>query len=291
MGSRYGGLKQMDPMGPSGETVLDYSIYDAIKAGFSKVVFIIRDDFADEFKEQVGGRFSQRIETDYAYQRLENLPNGYQLPAGREKPWGTTHAILAAESIINEPFAVINADDFYGADAFQKMANQLTNLAPSSNKLQTSMVGYLLQKTLSDHGDVNRGICRVADGLLEYVEEHEKIIRDDDGVVRGFNQQGEKVELDENSIASMNFWGFEPDIFDHLNEHFTNFLEARGSEMKSESYIPTAMDELIRNGKADCQVLETTAEWFGVTYQQDKPKAVASINQYIKQGIYPSKLS
>lgn len=289
MGSRYGGLKQMDAMGPNGETVLDYSVFDAIRAGFGKVVFIIRKDFEAEFKEKIGSRFEDKIAIDYAFQDLNDLPEGFSLPEGRTKPWGTTHAMLAARDVINEPFAVVNADDFYGADSFNQISKYLET-SEDGEKFNYSMVGYPLRNTLSDHGDVNRGICRVENGLLNYVEEHEKIKRDEDGQVRGFNQAGEKVDLDENAYASMNFWGFTPSIFDALNAAFVEFLKERGTEMKSECYIPTVVDQLISSGKADAKVLDTTSSWFGVTYPDDKPKCVESIRQLIDSGAYPSSL-
>lgn len=291
MGSRYGGLKQMDPMGPNGETVLDYSVYDAIRAGFGRVVFIIREDFATDFKEQVGAKFADKIEVDYAYQDLNDLPAGFSLPEGRTKPWGTTHAILAARNIMSTPFAVINADDFYGSDSFQQITSYFDETAKSSDGIDHyCMVGYKLANTLSDHGNVNRGICSDVDGFLKDVEEHLDIEVESDGICRGENLAGERVTLSTDCIASMNFWGFPPSIMIDLEEHFTAFLKERGEEMKSECYIPTVVDEMLKSGKADCNILETSSSWFGVTYPQDKEMVVSSINKLIDQGDYPSQL-
>ncbi len=291
MGSRYGGLKQMDPMGPNGETVLDYSVYDAIRAGFDRVIFIIREDFADIFKEQVGAKFKDKIKVDYAFQDLNDLPEGFSLPEGRVKPWGTTHAILAARDLLTSNFAVINADDFYGADSFVQIAKYFAETQDTSDdKEHYCMVGYKLANTLSDHGSVNRGICRDENGLLKGVEECTEIQIEEDGVCRGENLAGERVEISTDAIASMNFWGFTPSIIAHLQSHFTEFLKQRGEEMKSECYIPTVVDELIENGTADCRILETSSSWFGVTYPDDKAAVVASIKKLVDNGEYPANL-
>lgn len=291
MGSRYGGLKQLDPMGPNGEVVLDYSVYDAIRAGFGKVVFIIRKDFADIFKEKVGSRFEGKIEVDYAYQSLDDLPEGFTIPEGREKPWGTTHALRAARNVVNEPFAVVNADDFYGSDAFKRAADFLVKTQDSADMAHYGMVGYSLDRTLSDHGDVNRGICKVQEGLLVSVEEYVKIERESDGVVRGDNLKGERLPVDAKGLVSMNFWLFGSSFMNLLEEYFIEFLTEHGKELKSECYIPTVVDALIAKNKADCAVLETTSSWFGVTYPDDKPAVVASINKLIESGEYPGKLN
>jgi len=290
MGSRYGGLKQMDPMGPNGETVLDYSVYDAIKAGFDRVIFIIRKDFEDAFKNEIGAKFADKIKVQYVFQDLNDLPEGYSLPEGRVKPWGTTHAILAAREVINSHFAVINADDFYGADSFKQISSYFSKTAEATDKEHYCMVGYKLSNTLSDHGDVNRGICKDTDGFLNAVEEHTEIQIDADGVCRGNNLLGERVELSKSAIASMNFWGFSVSIMDHLQSHFVNFLKQRGTEMKSECYIPTVVDELLAADKADCNILETSSSWFGVTYPQDKDACVASIQKLVENGEYPANL-
>jgi len=291
MGSRYGGLKQIDPMGPNGETVLDYSVFDAIRAGFGRVVFIIREDFAEAFQHGIGSRFAGRIQVDYAFQHLDDLPAGFTVPAGRSKPWGTTHAVRAARALVNEPFAVINADDFYGRDAYQRAATFLTQPAATAGKAHYAMIGYPLVNTLSDHGDVNRGICTTdANGLLSSVEEYVKIQRDDDGVVRGIALDTTRKTIAESGPVSMNFWAFTHSFFAQLEDGFTRFLQAHGQAEKSEYYIPTIVDELIRSNKADCAVIPTTSHWFGVTYPDDKPHVVASIQQLIADGEYPERL-
>ena len=292
MGSRYGGLKQMDPMGPDGETVLDYSVYDAIRAGFKRVVFIIREDFAQAFREGVGARFKGKIEVDYAFQKLDDLPDGFSVPEGREKPWGTTHAIRAARNAVSGPFAVINADDFYGADAYQRIAAYFRESNDSDDSMSHyCMVGYHINKTLSDHGDVNRGICSENDGLLSEVEEVTEIKRERDGKIYGNQLDGTRIEIGEHALASMNFWGFNLEFFAQLEEHFIQFLKQSGNELKSECYIPTLVDDLISQKKADCRLLETTSSWFGVTYPDDKPHVVNAIKQLVDQGTYPSPLS
>lgn len=292
MGSRYGGLKQMDPMGPNGETVLDYSVYDAIRAGFGKVIFIIREDFAEAFRQGVGSRFAGRIEVDYAFQKLDDLPDGFKVPEGRTKPWGTAHAVRAARHLVDGPFAVINADDFYGSDAYVRAASFLASPRPEAERAHYAMVGYPLVNTLSDHGDVNRGICTCDDnGLLSTVEEYVKIEREADGVVRGNSLDGTRREVCETSPVSMNFWAFSRCFIDHLETEFGHFIKHFGHMEKSENYIPTVVDALIRAGKADCSVLETTSHWFGVTYPEDKPHVVASIQRLIASGEYPENLA
>jgi hypothetical protein len=289
MGSRYGGLKQMDPMGPNGETVLDYSVFDALRAGFGRVVFIIRRDFEDAFRAGIGHRFAGIIDVDYAFQSLNDLPGGFTPPEGREKPWGTTHAVWCARDLVDGPFAVINADDFYGRDAYLRMADYFRHADASPGRYV--MIGYPLENTLSEHGSVNRGICRSNPaGLLEEVEEIINISRDDDGVVRGSNEAGDRVVVPAGSPVSMNFWGFTPDFFPAAEQGLRDFLARRGGEMKSEYYIPAAVDAMIRSGTAVCRVLDTTAQWFGVTYPQDKPHVVASIASLVAAGEYPARL-
>lgn len=291
MGSRYGGLKQMDPMGPNGETVLDYSVYDAIQAGFGRVVFIIREDFAEAFKTGVGSRFADRIQVDYAFQNLDDLPHGFTVPEGRSKPWGTAHAVRSARNLVKESFAVINADDFYGSDAYIRAAEFLASPRSETDKAHYAMIGYPLVNTLSDHGDVNRGICTRTDkGLLSSVEEYVEIEREADGVVRGTSLDGSRRQVCENSPVSMNFWAFTHCFFKHLESEFTAFMNTSGTMEKSESYIPTVVDALIRRCEADCSVLSTTSHWFGVTYPDDKPHVVASIMKLIASGDYPSPL-
>ena len=291
MGSRYGGLKQMDPMGPQGETVLDYSVFDAIRAGFGKVVFVIREDFADAFRETVGARFAGRIEVAYAFQKMDDLPQGFSIPEGRQKPWGTAHAVRAARHEITGPFAVVNADDFYGSDAYAVIADWFATHQGNDGKEHYAMVGYPLKNTLSEHGTVNRGICETDDeGLLTDVEEVVEIARGEDGVARGKSISGETREIGDDSPVSMNFWGFTPSFLDQLETHFVQFLRDKGSELKSECYIPTVVDDLINKGSADCIVLQTTANWFGVTYPDDKPHVVSSIVALVENGDYPSPL-
>lgn len=291
MGSRYGGLKQMDPMGPNGETVLDYSVFDAIRAGFGRVVFIIREDFADAFKDSVGSRFADKIDVDYVFQKLDDLPEGHSIPEGRVKPWGTAHAIRAARHAVTEPFAVVNADDFYGHDAYVRAADFFKGL-PDGDQASMAMVGYPLENTLSDHGHVNRGICQTdSAGNLSNVEEYLNIERESDGIVRGNALDGSRREIPDGTPVSMNFWAFGPAFFGQLEEAFTRFLAESGTELKSECYIPTVVDHLIHGGNAHCTVLKTTSPWFGVTYPDDKPFVVASIRKLIDAGEYPEKLS
>jgi NDP-sugar pyrophosphorylase family protein len=290
MGSRYGGLKQMDPMGPHGETVLDYSVFDAIRSGFGRVVFIIREDFAEAFKQAVGARFADRIQVDYVFQKLSDMPAGFSVPEGREKPWGTAHAVRAARDAVKEPFAVINADDFYGRDAYARAAEFL--IKEANNPDAMAMVGYPLENTLSDYGTVNRGICKLdASGALAEVEEYVNIGSEDDGHVRGVGLNGERRVIPTDSPVSMNFWAFNPVFFAQLEEAFVKFMTEYGTQPKSECYIPTVVDQLIRQGKARCSVLQTTGSWFGVTYPDDKAFVVESIQKAIAAGEYPEKLS
>ncbi|MEJ6720006.1 MAG: NTP transferase domain-containing protein [Akkermansiaceae bacterium] len=290
MGSRYGGLKQMDPMGPNGETVLDYSVFDAIRAGFSKVIFVIREDFAEAFQTTVGAKFSGKIEVAYAYQKLNDLPAGYAVPEGRQKPWGTSHAILAARDEIDRSFAVINADDFYGADAYQQAASFLTSNPPQDDKAHFALVGYQIVNTLSDHGAVNRGICQTKNGLLKGVEEVIEISRKDTEQIEGRGLDGNACLVDEEVVVSMNLWAFPVSFLTELMDHFSNFLAEHGTEEKSECYIPSVVDDLVNRDLADCHVLETSSSWFGVTYPADKPHVVESIKALIDSGQYPSPL-
>ena len=292
MGSRYGSLKQMDPMGPHGETVLDYSVFDAIRAGFGRVVFIIRKDFEEAFRQGVGSRFADRIQVDYAFQSLDDLPEGFSVPEGRSKPWGTAHAVRAARELVKEPFAVINADDFYGQDAYRRAASFLTNPPAVNGVSHYAMVGYPLENTLSDHGHVNRGICsHDAEDHLTNVEEYLDIHREEDGVVRGQALDGTRKPITSGTPVSMNFWAFTPDFFQQLETEFLKFLSDQGNGGKTECYIPTVVDNLIQSGSADCRVLETTSHWFGVTYPDDKPHVVASIAALTEAGEYPSPLA
>ncbi|MFN0078276.1 MAG: NDP-sugar synthase [Prosthecobacter sp.] len=290
MGSRYGGLKQLDAMGPSGEVVLDYSVFDAIRAGFGKVVFVIRRDFEELFRTQIGSKFEGRIAVDYAFQDLNDLPAGFSVPEGRTKPWGTAHALLAAANVVNEPFLMINADDFYGQDAYKKIAADLVQPRPSDGKSHWSMVGFYLKNTLSEHGSVSRGVCkRDANGMLATVTEMTKIFKHGAGA-ENREVEGAFVPLTGDEVVSMNFFGFTPDIFPQLRQAFAEFLTKRGNELKSECYVPAEVDALINVGKAEVRVLETTGKWFGVTYPEDKTEVVASIRALIDAGEYPQSL-
>ncbi len=290
MGSRYGGLKQMDPVGPGGETVIDYSVFDAIRAGFGKVVFVIRRDFEEAFREGVGARFASQIEVDYAFQGLDALPPGAEVPAGREKPWGTGHAILVAAGVVDSPFAVINADDFYGRDAYVQMGRYLSSVDAAAKPDPFAMVGFPLRNTLSDFGSVSRGICEIdPDGHLISVTERTRIERMGDGA-RHREEDGSEVVLDGGEVVSMNMWGFTPTVFGHLDRLFSAFLAERGQEMKSEFYIPFAIDELVQAGEASVSVLQTASSWFGVTYREDKEHVVGAIADLIARGEYPERL-
>ena len=290
MGSRYGGLKQLDAMGPSGEVVLDYSVYDAIRAGFGKVVFVIRRDFEQQFREQIGARFAGRIEVAYAFQDLNDLPAGFTLPEGRSKPWGTAHAVLAAEQVVNEPFLMINADDFYGRDAFAQMAQDLQRPRPADGPSQYSMVGYYLRNTLSEHGSVARGVCTTdSQRMLSSVTEMTKIFKLPGGGAE--NRETEPaIRLSGDEVVSMNFFGFTPEVFGQLRAAFSGFLEKQGQDLKSECYVPKEVDVLIREGKAQVRVLESNDSWFGVTYPEDKADVVAAIAALVKSGAYPPNL-
>ena len=292
MGSRYGGLKQLDPVGPCGEIIIDYSIYDAIRAGFDKVVFIIRHDIEDEFKNVIGTRYKTEIEIQYAYQELDALPEGFAVPEGRSKPWGTGHAILMAEGIVNEPFAVINADDFYGRAGFPLLFDYLSSSSSThyDGSANCAMVGYSLRNTLSEFGAVARGICSVGtDGYLDAVNECTKIEKRDKGALN--LAKGEAFsELTGDEVVSLNFWGIQPSIFNELRRRFSVFLEENGENPKSEFFIPSVVDELIRGGKAKVTVLRSSDKWFGVTYKDDKPKVMSDIRNLVERGEYPEGL-
>lgn len=289
MGSRYGKLKQMDAFGPNGETIIDYSLYDAINAGFGKVVFIIRDFFRDEFETYFRHKLAGKIEMEFVSQELTNIPEGYTMHEDRQKPWGTAHAIWVAKDVIKEPFGVINADDYYGVDSFIQLANFLTQ-SYEQNKKDYSVVAYYLRNTLSDHGTVNRGVCQMnANGHLIDVTECVKIKRDDDGIIRFPTEDG-TMSLEENTLVSMNMWGFLPSYFEHCDQMFKSFLEHEGTKLTSEFYIPTLIDQLIKNEVLNVKVLDTESDWFGVTYQEDKPFVMEKINQLIDKGVYPGNL-
>ncbi|MDP5170948.1 MAG: NTP transferase domain-containing protein [Bacteroidia bacterium] len=287
MGSRYGGLKQLDQLGTGGETILEYSIYDAIRAGFGKVVFIIRPDFEEDFRKQIGDVVARHIEVGYVFQTIDKLPEGFEAPEGRTKPWGTGHALLVAQPEVSTPFAILNADDYYGKEAFGVMAEFLAGLTPTDDKY--ALVGYQLSKTLSDHGTVSRGICQTDErGYLIEVVERTSIARKDGRIY--YEEDGQRHPLKENDLASMNFWGFTPRIFDQGNEFFREFLTKRGAEPKSEFYIPSMVTRALEEKKATLQVLSSDSQWFGVTYREDKESAVEKFIELNAQGIYPSHL-
>ena len=287
MGSRFGGLKQVEPVGPNGETILEYSIFDAIRAGFGKVIFVIRESFADDFKNKFESKLKGKIDIEYVYQEIHKLPEGFNLPEGREKPWGTGHAILMAKEVINEPFAAINADDFYGAEAYKVIAEYLRNL---TDPKKYAMVGYQLNNTLSDFGSVSRGICITnPDRQLTKITETHKI-RQENHKILCESGTGETVELTGNEAVSMNFWGFHPSIFQNIENQFIEFLKDNIHLPKSEFYIPFIVFEMILKGLASVDVLAADSPWFGVTYQEDKPFVIEQIQKLTDQGVYPSKL-
>ena len=291
MGSRYGSLKQMDGVGPNGEAIIDYSVYDAIRAGFGKVVFVIRHSFADDFISVFNReRFGGKIEVEYVYQELDYLPEGFTVPEGREKPWGTNHAVMMAAKAIDTPFAVINADDFYGQNSYEVMGSYLSNLADSRNSY--AMVGYEVNKTLSENGTVSRGVCTVdSDNFLTSMVERTKIERNSEGVIV-FHDLGDDVALEENTPVSMNFFGFTPDYFEYSEQTFKEFLadEKNQANLRSEFFIPMMVNRLIGGGVAKMKVLSTAAQWFGVTYKEDKPQLMAKIEALIEAGVYPRNL-
>jgi UTP-glucose-1-phosphate uridylyltransferase len=285
MGSRYGGLKQMDPIGENGETIIDYSIYDAMRAGFGKVVFIIRRDIEQQFKEAIGARFEKKIKVEYVFQELNKLPPGFSVPPTRIKPWGTGHAILMAANAVQGPFAAINADDFYGANSFRALADHFRSGSPDF-----AMVGFVLRNTLSEFGSVARGVCGTTrDGFLDRVTEMTKIERNGTGAV-ATGADGTVSRLSGDETVSMNMWGFTPALFGELQERFTAFLRQRGGEEKSEFYIPTAVNDIIRARRARVKMLHTPDSWFGVTYREDRPFVVKYIRELIARKIYPEKL-
>jgi len=286
MGSRYGGLKQLDEVGPNGEAIIDYSLFDAIRAGFGKVVFIIRHDFENAFKARFEFKLKGKIEVEYVFQELTDMPSVFSVPEGREKPWGTGHAIRSARNVVNTPFAAINADDFYGVEAYSTVAKFLTVDVTID---QYAMVGYRMDKTLSENGSVSRGLCVPdSDGNLVNIDELTKITSESEGIF--YYRDENRIPLKGEEIVSMNFWGFHPSLFDHLEQGFVNFLKEKGSEMKSEFFIPMFVDDLIKSGKTKVKILTSNASWFGVTYQEDKPVVKERIQQLIGKGKYPSSL-
>lgn len=286
MASRYGSMKQIQGFGPSGETIMDYSIYDAIRAGFTKVVFIIRKDFADDFKALMEPKLKGKVAIDYVYQDLHSFTGAYPVSADRTKPWGTAHAVLCARDAIKEPFAVINADDFYGRDAFEKAYKFLTKEVDPKTQ---SIIGYELAKTLSDNGTVSRGVCQVdASGNLVSIAERTKIYQDGDKIT--YEEGDKKFTVPFDSQVSMNFWGFDASIFPYLEKLFGEFLKEQGTNPKAEFFIPIIGDKYIKEGKGVIKVIPTSAKWFGVTYKEDAPGVQESLNALIKKGEYPNNL-
>jgi UTP-glucose-1-phosphate uridylyltransferase len=286
MASRYGGMKQIEEFGPDGETIMDYSIYDAIRAGFGKIVFVIREEFAPQFKSIFDPKLKGRVEVEYVYQHLDSYINEFEKPADRTKPWGTAHAVLCAEKVIHEPFAVINADDFYGYDSFVKAYTFLTD---HSNSKNYSIIAYELGQTLSDHGTVNRGVCSIDDdGNLIAVEERLNISRHDDGVMANDGLIPHYLALD--TMVSMNFWCFTPSVFEYIKILFQEFLQEKGGELKSEFFIPLVADQFIKRFGGRVEVIATTAIWFGVTYKADAPIVKKSIDTLVNSEEYPSGL-
>lgn len=296
MGSRYGGLKQMDGLGPNGETIIDYSIYDAVQAGFGKVVYIVREYFLEDFKKHVSERYSHvkcldgtPLQFDFVIQELDKIPAGFKLNPERVKPWGTNHAVLMAKDVINEPFAVINGDDYYGKESFKVLADWFKKNEGSKGRY--ALVGFEIDNTLSDSGSVSRGIGTAdADGLLTHVEEHHNVIRKEDGKIHATNSKGEDVVLDDKALCSMNMWGFTPDYFALSGEVFEDFLKENINELKAEFYIPYAVDCLIKKGIATCELISTPSRWFGVTYQADRQGVVDKFQEFADKGVYPTPL-
>lgn len=294
MGSRYGGLKQLDGVGPNGETIMDYSIFDAIRAGFGKIVWVIRKDFEEQFRTQILAKYEGKVACELCFQSIDALPEGFTCPEGRVKPWGTNHAVLMGKDVIKEPFCVINCDDFYSSDAFQVIGKFLSEL-PEGATNQYAMVGFRVSNTLSENGTVSRGICsKNEEGCLTTCVERTKIARVDGQVAfRADNKEdGEWITVDENTPVSMNMWGFTPDYFEHSEAYFKEFLsDPKNMEnLKSEFFIPLMVNKLITEGTATCKVLDTTSKWFGVTYAEDRPDTVARIKALVDAGEYPEKL-
>ena len=280
MGSRYGGLKQLDAIGPNGETIIDYSVYDAVKSGFSKVVFIIRREFEKEFKERISDQYTGKIQVEFAFQELQALPYGFTCPEGREKPWGTGHAILSALDLISGPFVVINGDDYYGRESFKVVSDYYREGAD-----QFSMVAFQLDKTLSIFGGVTRGLCTVKEGKLDTIIETENLQKTENGI-----SSDRDIGLDGTEPVSMNMWGFTPVLFDYLKDTFVDFLNEYGTELKSEFLIPSVINDLIQSGREQVHVLRSNSSWFGVTYKEDKPYVMGEIQKLINAGAYPLKL-
>ena len=277
MGSRFGGLKQMEPVGRNGEAILDFSVYDAIEAGFNKVVFVIKEEIKEDFINLVGNRIAKKIKVEYAFQELDAIPEGYSVPEGRTKPWGTAQAILCCRNLINEPFAVINADDYYGKSAFKKIYDQLKN-----DNENYCMVGFRLANTLTENGSVARGVCTVENNFLTDIDERTKIYND----CTYETESGELIKMEPDTVVSMNMWGFNADLFNYLETAFNAFIAERGTELKSECYLPMVVGDLVRNGEKKVVVLASEDKWYGVTYREDKDAVVKAIGELIDQGLY-----
>ena len=292
MGSRYGGLKQLDTLGPQGQSIMDYSIYDAIQAGFGKIVWVIRRDFEQQFREQILSKYEGHVPCELCFQALDALPEGFTVPEGRTKPWGTNHAVMMGEEVIHEPFAVLNCDDFYDRDAFRVMAKFLSEL-PEGSTGKYAMVGFRVGNTLSESGTVSRGVCENDEQthLLKSVVERTKIERHND-TVQYLDENDQWVSIPDTTPVSMNFWGFTPDYFAYSKEYFHEFLSdpKNQANLKSEFFIPLMVDSLIKRGKATCKVLDTTSKWFGVTYPEDRPEVVAKLAALHEKGQYPNKM-
>jgi UTP-glucose-1-phosphate uridylyltransferase len=287
IGSRYGGLKQIDPIGPHGEVIMDYSVYDALQAGFGKVVFVIRRDFEDQFRSTIGARYESRIEVAYAFQDINDLPAGFSVPPARTKPWGTGHAILAARNVIAEPFTMINADDFYGREAYQIINRALSTTDPAA--CDWCMVGYKIRNVLSAFGGVTRAMCEMDGELLRSIVERFEM-RAEDNAVSALDKQGQRYTYAPDALCSMNFFGFTPRLFAALSDGFTSFLHNNSTDLKAEYLIPTAVNEFVGAGLARMRVLSSNASWFGVTYPDDKPAVQASVQALVARGVYPAPL-
>ena len=288
MGSRYGGLKQLDGLGPNGETIMDYSVFDAMRAGFGKVVFVIRKDFEEDFRRVVLSKYADHVPCEVCFQGIDCLPEGFTRNPERTKPWGTNHAVLMAKDLIHEPFMVINADDFYGKESFEVMAKFLLDVNGQQGKY--CMAGYRVGNTLSEHGTVSRGVCATDKmGFLTDVVER-TAIESKNGHIVFPDENGNEVEIPFDTPVSMNMWGFTPEYFEYTEEAFKEFLKVSGQELKTEFYIPTLVNDLIKAGKATCQVLDTPAKWFGVTYAEDRQMVVDKIQALVEAGVYPNKL-
>lgn len=287
MGSRYGGDKQLDKVGPAGQTIIDYSIYDAVRAGFGKIIFVIRRDIEEQFKNSFMKPLDGKVDIDYVFQDLDDLPRGYKPSPERVKPWGTSHAIMVARNKIKEPFGVINSDDYYGVESFRILHDFLVN---DKDDNTYCIVGYPMGNTLSDHGHVNRGVCKVDEnGNLSHIVETRKIEKRPDGIFAP-GKKGREVEYSADEIVSMNLWGFKPSCFEYLEKEFVNFIERSVGDPKAELDIPTSMDVYVKKGEINIRVLMTESKWFGVTYREDRPFVVRSLQDMVDKGIYPEKL-